>query len=224
MEIINYMNQKKWIIDLLILVVVLIGAVAYLAIGKKPESITQQSTPTSTQTNTPVSPAPALKDETANWKTYNNARYSYTIKYPSDWYVETTYSENDFTQRGPVGDNDFIGGDTIWSNYQNPRQYDLCTIPPDSAEVFLLIYRTDSQAALDSFISSRGYVYFKKENVNINGVVGIRLTIEDPENPSAISTIVLLKAGNNVFKFSYARNSAKSAIVMDQMLQNFELK
>ena len=65
---------------------------------------------------------------------------------------------------------------------------------------------------------------FKKENVNINGVVGIRLTIEDPENPSAISTIVLLKAGNNVFKFSYARNSAKSAIVMDQMLQNFELK
>ena len=214
-------------IVLILAIVILVGIGGYFVFVKKSEPVAQQQTPTPTQTNTPVSPTPTPEDETANWKTYNNARYSYTIKYPSDWYVETTYSENDFTQRGPVGDNDFIGGDTIWSNYQNPRQYDLGTIPPDSAEVFLLIYRTDSQAALDSFISSRGYSYSKKENVNINGVAGIRLTIEDPENPensSAISTIVLLKAGNNVFKFSYARNSAKSAIVMDQMLQNFELK
>lgn len=56
--------------------------------------------------------------------------------------MDTTYSENDFTQRGPVEYNDFIGGDTTWSNYlsQNPRDYNLKVFPSDIARVDLKIY------------------------------------------------------------------------------------
>lgn len=205
---------------LVVLVVVMAVVLVYFVFLKKPGGVAVSPTPTPVATKT-ATPTP---DETANWKTYNNTRYAYTVKYPTNWFVDTTYSENDFTQRGPVEDNDFIGGDTTWSNYQNPGQYDLGTIPSDFTAVYLLIYKTDTQTTLDSFINLKRFSYSKKENVNINGVSGIRLITKNPENSSATSKIVLLKVGNKVFDFSYARNSAKSATVMDQMLQNFRLK
>lgn len=208
------MNQKGFAKTILVVViVVLLGTVGYFAFVKKTEPVAQQ--PTSTPTPT---------DPTANWKIYSNTRYAYTIKYPNGWFADTTYSENDFTQRGPLKDNDFIGGDTTWSNYKNPGQYDLGSIPSDFAAVYLLIYKTDSNTTLDSFINLKHFSYSKKENVNINGVSGIRLTASDLENPSRISKTILLKADNKVFNFSYARNSARSATVMNQMLQNFKLK
>src|SRR5687767_3084044 len=74
----------------------------------------------SKQAKAPATTFEAVSEgETDDWKMYTNTRYGYSIKYPPDWYVDTQYSENDFTQRGPVDDNEFIGGDTVWSNYPN---------------------------------------------------------------------------------------------------------
>mgnify|MGYP001592004221 CR=1 FL=1 len=212
-------------IPLIIIIVVIAGAVGYFVLMNKSTPITQQPMPTPATTQIKTStPKPTPKDETANWKTYSNDRYRYTLKYPNNWYTDTTYSENDFTQRGPLEDNDLIGGDTTWSNYQNLGQYDLGTIPSDFAAVYLLIYKIDSKTTLDGFIDLKHFAYSKKENININGTSGIRLTAKDPENSDIIYKIVLLKAGNTVFDFSYARNSVESAMVMDQMINNFKLK
>src|SRR3989344_4251054 len=198
------MNQKGFVnIILVVVIVVLVGAVGYFVVVKKSEPIAQQptSTPATSQTK---SPTPTPKDETANWKTYSNNRYSYTILYPSSWFVDMTYSEGNFTQRGP--DNESMGGDTTWSNYQNPGQYNPGTLPSGFAAVFLLIYKTDTSTTLDSFINLKHFSYSKKENVNINGASGIRLTTGGEG-----SKIVLLKVGDKVFDFSYSRGSTKSA-------------
>ena len=63
------MNQKNWIVVLVILVVILVGAVTYFVIGKKSEPIAQQSTPTP-------------KDEIATWTTYTNDKFGYSIAVP----------------------------------------------------------------------------------------------------------------------------------------------
>lgn len=212
------MNYKNYIIGSIILVLILVGATIYFTVGKKSELTNNQPVVTNNTNNITNQTNPAPIGPTANWKTYSNTRYAYTIKYPTSWFVDTTYSENDFTLR----ESDIIGGDTIWSNYQNPNQYDLGTVPSDLEAVFLLIYKTDAQTTLDTFINLKNFLYSNKESVNINGLSGIRLT-NDLKN-GLTSKIVLLKAGNNVFDFSHSINSARSATVMDQMLQNFQLE
>lgn len=49
--------------------------------------LSQKTTPT-TATTTPATTT-TTKDETADWKTYSNTTYNYSIKYPSDWSVLT---------------------------------------------------------------------------------------------------------------------------------------
>ena len=103
----------------------------YFVFIKKSGPVAQQSIPTPTQATNALkpdpTPTPTPADPTANWKVYSNIRYAYTIKYPTNWFMDTTYSENDFTQRGSVEDNEFIGGDTGFSNYPNASIYNMET-------------------------------------------------------------------------------------------------
>ncbi|MBI5732215.1 MAG: hypothetical protein HY982_02545 [Candidatus Magasanikbacteria bacterium] len=159
------MNQKGFAnIILVVVIVILVGAVGYFAFVKKSEPVAQQPTPTPIQvTNTPKSnptPTPTPADPTANWKVYSNTRYAYTIKYPTNWFADTTYSENDFTQRGPAEDNEFIGGDTGFSNYPNASGYNMENpAPSDLYSVSLMVYRVASNISYDQFISSKHFGY-----------------------------------------------------------------
>lgn len=66
-------KRNPWIMVSLVLFLALIGVGAYF-FTKKPQQLT---------TNYPnPSPTP---DPTANWKTYTNTSYNYSLKYPSDW-------------------------------------------------------------------------------------------------------------------------------------------
>ncbi|PIS13969.1 hypothetical protein COT65_01365 [Candidatus Shapirobacteria bacterium CG09_land_8_20_14_0_10_47_13] len=66
------------------LIVLIIVAIASFVLGRAlprgPEG-TLRGTPTTAILPTPT-PTP---DETANWKTYTNEKYQFSIKYPSDW-------------------------------------------------------------------------------------------------------------------------------------------
>jgi hypothetical protein len=199
------LNKKFKNIILAIVIIVLFGTMVYFVGQKKSESI------------------PVSINQTTSWNTYSNTRYSYIIEYPTKWSVDMTYSESDFTQRGLMGDSDFIGGDTTWSNYQNSSQYNIGNIPADLESVHLLIYKTDTQTTLDSFINLKHFSFSKKENININGLTGVQITTKDPEGSSVISKIVLLKVNNKIFDFSYGGNSINS-VMMDKMLQSFKLK
>lgn len=74
-------------IILVIVIVFAVGTIGYFSFIKKPAPIAQQ-TPTPAQTNNSVSSTPTQKDETANWKTYQNSKYSFSLKYPSTWILE----------------------------------------------------------------------------------------------------------------------------------------
>ena len=73
-------------IVIIVLAVILLGALGFVFwqnfMNKKPAAREPEVTKTENQP----------KDEYANWKTYTNTRDSYSIKYPSDWFIvaETT--------------------------------------------------------------------------------------------------------------------------------------
>jgi hypothetical protein len=80
------MNQKGFAnIILVVVIVVLVGAVGYFTFVKKSGLIVQQPAPTPAQTNTPVSPTPTPKNETANWKTYVDDKNHFSFNYPLNW-------------------------------------------------------------------------------------------------------------------------------------------
>jgi hypothetical protein len=227
------MNQKGFTnIILVVVIVILIGVVGYFAFVKKSEPVAQQSTPTPTQaTNAPKSnptPTPTPADPTANWKVYSNTRYAYTIKYPTDWFVDTTYSENDFTQRGPVEDNEFIGGDTGFSNYPNASGYNMENpAPSDLYSVGLMIYRVASNISYDQFISSKHFGYDKKESISINGISAVRLTGVSTDHPVGFTVVnTLVKVGNKMFVFNYSGNPIPQQIkdTANKLINSFTAK
>lgn len=63
-----------------VLVVTAIAGVYWF--GTQKASVIQPPTPSVIQVTSQPSPTP---DETANWKTYKNTKYRYSIKYPSDY-------------------------------------------------------------------------------------------------------------------------------------------
>lgn len=209
------MNQQKSFVNIVltVLAVVFAGVVGYFALVKKlPETAeqTNTSTQTSTQSNNQISQTSI--NENANWKTYSNTRYSYTVKYPTNWYVYTASSENDFTQRGPVEDNEFIGGDTIFSNYSDPSSYTLDNpAPEDLFSVNLMIYKITSNILYDQFILSKHFGYDKKESININGISAVQLTGVTTDHPSGTTVInTLVKIGDKMFVFNYSGKSIPS--------------
>jgi hypothetical protein len=84
------MTQKGFVnIIVVIVIVVLLGAVGYLALVKKSLPIAQQtSTPTPTLTKTPT-----LAPTTTDWKIYVNKEYNFQLTFTDAWAGYRVYRE-----------------------------------------------------------------------------------------------------------------------------------
>jgi len=191
----------------LVAVIVIVVAIAAGAIGwilarnsqtpVQQTATTQPTTPKSTIPTQPVAQTPIAQpttDKTTGWNTYTNKRYGYTISYPKNWFVDTTYSEDAITQRGDPSNADFIGGDTNWSNYKG--SFDLGNIPKDIQTVFLMISKQDKATTLDEYLKIENFDFDKKESVQINGITGVRISgghfdVPDPN----VEHIILMRNG-----------------------------
>ena len=84
-------NWKRIIIGVVIGIILVGGGIlGFYLYQKNSEGSTPQ------QVNTPITASPSSKpsNETANWNTYTNTKYSYQIKYPSNWSVGAWPSNN----------------------------------------------------------------------------------------------------------------------------------
>lgn len=87
-------NQKpfnfKKVLVIVIAAAVLIGLVVVLFLILQPkESETGQVTTKKTTPSAKVATPSVEKDKTADWKTYENKEYSYSLKFPKSWYAAT---------------------------------------------------------------------------------------------------------------------------------------
>lgn len=163
----------------------------------QPKEKLGNSTDNPTKTNT----ASGL---TADWKTYSNDRYNYSIKYPSNWFVDTTHSEDDFTSRGE--DKELIGGDTMVSNFSKPGDYDADNVPSDLQVVSLMVYKVDPSISYDSFMSTPTRTFMgNKESIKFDGLDAIKISGNTKQMNDAPSNavIILVKDGQNMFVLNY---------------------
>ncbi len=100
------MNQKGFVnIIFIIVVVVLAGVAGYFALTREQRPVTQQTTtppPGTTQTPTPQTVTPVPADETADWKTYRNAKYGFEFKYPSKYFLHSDNTNVNFSTGQPA--------------------------------------------------------------------------------------------------------------------------
>lgn len=223
------MNQKNIIAILGVVVVILIGTTAYFATIN---NASQPAVPAQKVVQQPMSdPVPANQqptlpssDKTIGWNTYTNKRYGYTISYPKNWFVDTTYSEDAITQRGDPNDADFIGGDTNWSNYKD--SFDLGNTPKDIQTVFLMIFKQDKAKTLDEFLKIENFDFTKKEAVQINGVAGVRISGGNFDVPDQNVEHVILMKNGLFFTFSngVGEKSADAKDILETMISTFKFK
>ncbi len=115
------MNQKGFVPILILLfvaaAVIVVGGGYYFLKLKTPEqkacTLEAKVCPDGTSVgrtgpNCEFSPCPASKttptpvsDATANWKTYSNTKYGYTLKYPNDWQVQAVAAGAGGAEAGP---------------------------------------------------------------------------------------------------------------------------
>lgn len=107
-----------------------------------PQSTTQQPTPT---------PTPTPKDETANWKTYNNTEFSYEVKYPNNWEVSQTGTQVSFM---------VIGGQDVFLTF------------------FVFNKPINEAEALLPLLSVPGRKIDSRTNITINGIDWVKLVVE----------------------------------------------
>lgn len=95
-------KKKSWlVIGLTALVLLFLGTTGYFAYQNyqlKQQIVNQeQSTPLPEVTKQPETPSPTPTiDSTINWKNYNNSKYGFFFKYPSEFYLKE-YQQNDGT-------------------------------------------------------------------------------------------------------------------------------
>ena len=88
------LSMQRGFTEIVILIAVLvlaaIGGAYYLGTQKSQAPVAISPSPVAQATPTPnASQAPNGDLETANWKTYTDSKYNYSINYPPDWKTET---------------------------------------------------------------------------------------------------------------------------------------
>ncbi len=86
------------ILSILVSAILFGGLGYYLANTKNATQVTSTTLADTTQTSIPTASATVTTstDEALNWKTYTNTKYSYSIKYPTNW----AYTESPDTKSG----------------------------------------------------------------------------------------------------------------------------
>jgi hypothetical protein len=136
------------------------------------------------------------------------------VRYPSSWFTDSTFSESDFTTRGG---NDVIGGDTTWSNYPNPGQYNPSNNPADLKLISLRIYKTDQ--TIDQFIQAKYSTIQTQTPVIVGALPAVKFTSRSLENGSTDNINVLVKKGESLFLFENFKNEEG---LFDQILSTFK--
>lgn len=166
------MNQKGF--ANIVLVIIIVAAIAiggYFVLTRRQNPITQQTTPPPAATQNPTSqqPSPAPVNETSNWKTYQNSKYGFELKYPpelklsekpgSTWtniiFEKPSFRFTFFAGMREVGG--YIGYGTVWAKKISidSKVVDETLIKCEGDDVTLQIAYTkfDGQTRYDRFDS-----------------------------------------------------------------------
>jgi len=213
----NPSNPSKIFILIFIAVLTVIGIVGYVLGSRKNQTVNQQ---TITISPTVSQPSPtATPDETANWKTYTNKKYNYSVAYPSTWILReepnVSFSSpiNESTANGTL-----INGGTIVIFVDNNRAFTNKSLTTIDAlyDFYKNVYSNKSQT--DFIVTDRKYI-------TVSGEPALRYIAEAPglADGTMVGTMVVYK--NDIYRIdvNYGKNNKQEVIeLFDQILSTFK--
>lgn len=167
--------------------------------------------------NTPSTPSSAKIEtgETANWKTYTNNKYFFSVKYP----------KTDATGNYPSS----INTGEEWFANELEVSGILATVnfgPISSRQggyIWGINVMSASNTTLDKEIASQGDQWSdreeSKQTVTINGNAATIVTVTTTSQPDWISKIVYIEKGGNIFEIS---NGAIQSTPFDLFYRSFQ--
>ncbi len=196
------MNSQKGsatIVLLVVLVVVLAVVLVYFAFLKKPGEVVVSPTPTATA------------NPTANWKTYQNTKYGYELKYPENMTIGAYNAKSSWPATGK--DDDILVGGLL-----------------DIVSVNALGKCSDLRNE-QAIITCLGSVSWAQQDrwipVTIGGLPAVRREITLKPSPAVgsdiapVGYIYYVNNGNTGLQISFA-DSASRRPLMEQILSTFK--
>ncbi len=196
------------------LVILIAGGAYYLGRSTSPKSST---TPTViSQTPQPITTS---SDETANWETYTNNKYYYSIKYPTDW---TLFGS------GPGQTPEFIA-QHFWITLTGPKNCE--ETAKHCGHITIRVEELNERGLklsakeiwLRDLTKNMRPVIEKEENVEINGVMITKISYIDnfingqtskSTAPIPMKTLVLIK-NNKIYEIDVREMTHLSSMVGD---------
>jgi len=201
-------NQKMKMILVLLLTILLgvAGALAFLLLKTQVKSNPQ--TPISQNTN------PTPKTNTAqteisvpnNWKTYENTKFNYELKYPDNWIGSTFVADSDGSLLADSSTVIFKINNLNNDYYNNTMYIDQCI--SDSDENGLYTVDPINPSRKEELIN--GIVMKQLSGINGNGLNHIAYIIKTPNNHCLRIT------------FTYDKESLENKNIFDQILSTFK--
>lgn len=129
------MKYSAHLISILLLVI-LVGAAYWV----------YQSLPQGIASNT------VAVDESNAAKTYTNNLYDYSFDYPDGYYLDLTFADNNFSERGEEGE--MVGGDIYVSSYPFPKDNEnttakACRQDTDYLNVWIAVHQVPLTTTID---------------------------------------------------------------------------
>lgn len=152
--------------------------------------------------NVPSSKPPVKSDPTADWKTYTNKGFAYSIQYPKDWVVA-----------GGVENSPLIALTNSVNQTRTTQDISVSIMVIDTNETFLKY--------LDSFLPEASW---KKtsEDITINGMKGVKWIVEDPYavNNQDLAKVVFFprQSKNALFVYSIRIYGPKAASDLSNLI------
>ncbi|MBU1202683.1 hypothetical protein KKH39_01430 [Patescibacteria group bacterium] len=152
-------------------------------------------------------PAPAT-DETLSWQIYQGD-YGFEIKYPQNWEIVNEVNAKDLNRPSAVLLNVSFGDGTRGNGYDG--------------ELFISVYdkkTADTETPIKNVGTQFSDRQEKRENITVNGVSAVKVTITTPSTPSWIYEVIVLENGN----YSYLiNNGAIKSDLFDKFYNSFKL-
>ena len=172
--------------------------------------------------------------ETAQWMTYRNEKYSYSMQYPSHWHIEKSSTNGDFFF---LGDGKYpSGGYTEFSNYpfSSPEPYHPGGVPSDFSKIYLWVYKVSADTTYEqfSYAPETPSRQVTKEDVIIDGIPSLKKTTvvvkQIPHStPVGINSInYYIKVDEKMFVLHYDGNPLPQykKDAADKIISSFKFK
>ena len=199
------MNKQKGLAPILIIILIAVMAVGgYLLYQKqiKPVAVPQFSP--SPVVSPVISPIASSSADTANWKTYTNSKYGFTLKYPQNLSVKETSNIIIFNAVGNK-DNETVFALIVYENPNNLSLKDYETKNTGESGMGPSVYYSSSQLVT---LENGTKVYYQKEEISCFSKCGSYIWINK----------------DKIYKFLGSVNSGikDQKQIMDQILSTFK--